>query len=212
MLQSNEITSSCKNYKYEECLSKGWHFENEDHKKALEYLTKAKNDITNNKLVSSFENIVKARDIMEENRTLSSKMRKNIYSGSALRPRQKIYKTKIKNIYDVKSTELNVSSRNTALPLLIVECSLNESKIHLYNINKSLKDNTKMDNMDLDDIEVVINGNDYKMDKIKSGEKGSIKTKLNKCKNLTTSLKAINSLFDEKSIAKVELFKKGYEK
>ena len=69
-----------------------------------------------------------------------------------------------------------------------------------------------MDNMDLDDIEVVINGNDYKMDKIKSGEKGSFKTNINKCKNLTTSLKAINSLLDEKSIAKVELFKKGYEK
>ena len=96
MLQGNEITSSCKDYKYEECLSKGWYFENEDHKKALEYLTKAKNYITDNKLVSSFENIVKARDIMQEDRILSSKMKKNIYSGSALRPRQKIYKTKNK--------------------------------------------------------------------------------------------------------------------
>lgn len=209
ILKSDEITSSCKDYKYEECMSKNWKAENSDQEKALENYIKARDYINENKFLKSYEHIVKARDIISGDNVLDMKMKKNIYSGSALRPRVKTYKTEIKNIYDIESLETNVSSKNTALPFLIVECSKNESNIHLYNINKSIKNNQKITNMDLANIEVLINNESYKIDNIKSGDKGSKKIDIDKCKELSTSLNAVNSLFEEKSIAKVKLFKKG---
>jgi len=209
ILKSDEITSSCKDYKYEKCLSNHWEFEDKDKENALKHYTKAINYINDKKLRKSYSHIVKAREIISQEKTINSKMTKNIYSGSALRPRQKIYKTEIKNIYNIKILEMNNSMRNTAQPLLIVECAKNNSNIYLYNIDKSFKDNKKIDNMNLSDIVVSINNKKLKLDEIDNGDMRQLKVDINKCQNLKVSMKATNSLFDDKAISKIKLITKG---
>ncbi len=203
------MTSSCKNYEYQECLDDGWKFENDSHINALKNYTKAKELNEGNSLVKSYEHIVQARDIISKEQILQSKMKKNIYSGSALRPRVKPYKTKIKNTYNINSLELNTSSKNTAQPILIVECSKNENSIYVHNINKSFKENKKINNMNLVDIKVDINDKSYEVDDVESGAMSKLVVNIKKCDKLKTSLSGANSLLGEKSISKVQLIKQG---
>ena len=208
ILNGDKITATCKDYKHEECILNGWKFIDESKEEALENYTKAKKYIDKKEFVKSYDHIVKARNIIKDEQTLKTKMKKIIYSGSALRPRQKIYRTEIKNTYNIKSLELNASSKNTAQPLLIIECSNENNNIYLYNLNKSFTDNKKIHNMDLSDIVVTINDKNYNIGDIKSGDKGVVPLNINKCQKLQTSLNAINSLNKEKSISEVKLLKK----
>lgn len=209
ILYSDEMTSSCKDYEYEECLSNGWKFESNNHRDSLKNYTNAKKLNKENFFVKSYEHIVKARDVISQEQVLKSKMKKNIYSGSALRPRVKTYKTKIKNTYNIKSLELNTSSKNTAQPILIVECSKDKNNIYVHNIAKSFKENKKINNMDLADIIVNVNDKAYNIDDVKSGEMNELEVNIKKCDNLKTSLNGKNSLLDEKSISKIQLLKQG---
>ena len=209
ILHSDEVTSSCKDYKHTECLAGGWKFENNNHRDSLNHYTKAKKLNKESSFIKSYEHIVKARDIISKGKVLESKMKKNIYSGSALRPRVKTYKTAIKNAYDIKSLELNTSSKNTAQPLLIVECSKNESNIYVHNMDKSFKENKKISNMNLVNIIVDINDKSYNVGDVKSGEMSKLAINMKKCDSLKTSLNGENSLSDEKSISKVQLLKQG---
>jgi hypothetical protein len=209
VLYSDDITSSCKDFEHQQCLIDGWKFENANHRDALKNYTKAKDFKDKNSFVKSYKHIIKARDIIKKEQILNTKMKKNIYTGSALRPRVKIYKTNIENIYNIKSLELDTASKNTAQPILIVECSSNENNLYVYNIDKSFKKNIPIENMDLVNVTVKIDNKTYNVNNIKSGEMEKMKIANKKCNNLKISLNGNNSLFDKKSISQVKLSKKG---
>ena len=90
VLYGDDITSSCKDFDHQQCLIDGWKFENTNHRDALKNYTKAKDFKDKNSFVKSYKHIIKARDIVKKEQILKTKMKKNIYTGSALRNGEKV--------------------------------------------------------------------------------------------------------------------------
>lgn len=212
-IYADELTKSCKDYKHIQCLEDGWKFEDDDQKDALKFYVDALKEYKENNFIDAYKNIKEAIDIIPNSQTMKTKMKKRTLSGSSLIPKPKTYHTSIKNKYEVQLAEENIAKQITAQPILIVECTGDNTKkdeiykknIYVYNINKSFDDISKIKNMNLKDIQININKNEYKISKVKSGSYKKMQAKSTKCQNLNTSLNAYNSMFNKKSLKKIDL-------